>query len=187
MDRPVKRWGLFGGSFDPPHVGHLMAGALALSRGDIDRLVVVPCFDHPFGKAMAPYEERLAMARMAFEPLARAEVSDIESRLERPSRTLFTLRALAAAHPGARWSLVVGADVPLERAQWHRFDDLIAEADLFVIGRAGRGGGASTPDVPDVSSTELRRRLAADEDLCGWLDARVERHIRSKGLYGVRR
>ncbi len=181
----METWGVFGGAFDPPHLGHLMAAASAIARGPLDRLLIVPTYEHPLGKTMAPWRDRVAMARIAFEPLDRAEVSEIESRLAAPSRTLATLRALRAEHPSVSWRLVVGADVLAQRDQWHRFDEVAAEAHVLPIGRAGHPGGA-TPDVPDVNSTWLRRALAAGDDLRGWLDPKVEAYIRAAGLYGTR-
>jgi len=177
-------WGFYGGAFDPPHLGHLCVAALALALGELDRLLVVPTFDHPFGKQMAPWAERLAMARLAFAPLARVEVSAIEETLPRPSLTLRTLRALCEAHPGVRWRLVVGSDTLRDRASWHRFDEVARMAEPLVIGRAGHEPAEGLV-VPDVRSTELREALAAGREVGGRLAPAVERHIRARGLYGA--
>jgi nicotinate-nucleotide adenylyltransferase len=144
----------------------------------------VPCFEHPLGKQMAPWADRLAMVRLAFASLGRVEVSEIEASLPRPSFTLRTVEALVAAHPGVRWFLVVGSDTLRERDSWHRFDDVVRQAELLVVGRRGYESGALDFDLPDVNSTELRRRLAAGTDLHGWLDPAVEEYVRERGLYG---
>jgi nicotinate-nucleotide adenylyltransferase len=178
-------WGIFGGAFDPPHLGHLCVAALALATGELDRLLVVPTFDHPFGKRMAPWAERLAMARLAFAPLARVEVSSIEEALPRPSLTLQTVAALCEAHPRVRWRLVIGSDTLGDRAAWHRFDDVVRLAEPLVVGRTGHGASTSGLEVPDVSSTELRAALAAGRDVRGRLDPAVERYVRARGLYGA--
>lgn len=182
VPRPV--WGLFGGAFDPPHLGHLAVAAVALAAGELERLVVVPCFDHPLGKRMAPWEDRLAMCRLAFVHLARVEVSTIESELPSPSLTLRTVEALAARRPGVRWRLVISSDTLDDRTQWHRFDDIVRLAEPLVVGRAGHADGSGSFVVPDLSSSEVRRRLAAAEDVGGWLDPTVLRHVVSRGLYG---
>ncbi len=178
------RWGIFGGAFDPPHLGHLAAAAVALAAGRLDKLLVVPTFAHPFGKQTAPWLDRLAMTRLAFAPLRRVEVSEIEAGLPRPSLTLGTVEALAAAHPEVRWVLVVGSDTLRERTSWHRFDDIIRRAELLVVGRQGYEHGSIDFALPDISSSDLRRALAAGEDLRGRLDPAVERYVREHGLYG---
>ncbi|NMC69752.1 MAG: nicotinate-nicotinamide nucleotide adenylyltransferase [Myxococcales bacterium] len=184
MDDAPPAWGFFGGAFDPPHLGHLCVAALALALGELDRLLVVPTFDHPFGKRMAPWPERLAMARLAFAPLARAEVSAIEETLPRPSLTLRTVAALCEAHPGVRWRLVVGSDTLRDRGAWHRFDEVARLAEPLVIGRAGHEPAEGLA-VPDVRSSEVREALAAGRDVRGRLAPAVERYIRARGLYGA--
>ena len=181
----LPRWGIFGGAFDPPHLGHLAAAAVALAAGQLDRLLVVPTFAHPFGKQMASWPDRLAMTRLAFAPLCRVEVSEIEAALPRPSLTFGTVEALCTAHPDVRWFLVVGSDTLRERSSWHRFDDIVDRAELLVIGRQGHERGAIDFAVPDVSSSAIRRALADGHDLHGWLDPAVERYVRERTLYGT--
>jgi nicotinate-nucleotide adenylyltransferase len=178
-------WGLLGGAFDPPHLGHLAVGALALAAGGLERLLVVPCFEHPFAKRMTPWEDRLAMTRLAFAHLARVEVSPIESGLPRPSLTLHTLEALRTAHPDVKWRLVIGSDTQAERTSWYRFEEVMRLAEPLVIGRCGHGAGDLDFVVPDVSSTEIRRRLAAGEDARGWLDPAVLAYVQAHRLYGA--
>jgi nicotinate-nucleotide adenylyltransferase len=184
-DDPRQTWGIFGGAFDPPHLGHLCVAALALATGELDRLLVVPTFDHPFGKRMASWAERLAMTRLAFAPLARVEVSALEETLPRPSLTLHTVTALCEGHPEVRWRLVIGSDTLRDRAAWHRFDDVVRLAEPLVVGRAGHEPGAAGFAVPDISSTELRSALAEGRDVRGRLDPAVERFIRARRLYGA--
>ncbi|MBI5500951.1 MAG: nicotinate-nicotinamide nucleotide adenylyltransferase [Deltaproteobacteria bacterium] len=183
---PRPTWGLFGGAFDPPHLGHLAVAAVALATGPLDRLLVVPCFAHPLGKRMAPWDDRLALCRLAFSHLARVELSDIESRLPAPSLTLRTVEALAARHPGVTWRLVVGSDALADRSQWHRFDDIVRLAEPLVVGRAGHEAGADVFAVPDVSSSAIRSRLAGGLDVRGWLDPAVLRYALERGLYSAR-
>jgi nicotinate-nucleotide adenylyltransferase len=179
-----ERWGILGGSFDPPHLGHLIVAAVAMARGRLDRLVVVPCFDHPFGKHPAPFADRMEMARRAFRVLTGTRVSDIESRLPRPSLTLRTVEALREAHPEVSvWRLVVGGDTVAERSSWHRFDEVAAKAEPLIVGRSGYPAAGIAFEVPDVNSTRIRAGLAAGEDVSAWLDPDVETYLRSRGLY----
>ena len=186
----MSRLGILGGTFDPPHMGHLMLGAWALATGEVDRLLLVPVYVHAFGKHAAPYPERVAMVRCVAELLGpRAEVSEIEATLPAPSRTLATLQALARERPGDAFRLVVGADVLAERAAWHRWEDVIALAPPLVAGRAGTPRPEDAPfaelALPEVSSTEVRRRLASGDDASALVPATVLAHLRRTGLYGA--
>lgn len=153
---------LYGGSFNPPHVSHVLTVTYVLSCFDVQEVVVAPVFDHPFDKQLAPFEHRVAMCELAVGWLPGVEVSRIESTLERPSYTLSTLRALARERAGDRLFLVVGSDVLFERDKWHAFDEVVALAPLIVLGRAGHEHPeAPVPILPEVSSTRIRALLAS--------------------------
>lgn len=177
---------VFGGSFDPPHVGHVLLATWALSVGGVARVLVIPTFQHAFGKSLTDFDARLALCARAFAPLPAAEVSPIERDLGGVSRTLRLVEALAARYPGYGLRLLVGADIPLQAERWDRFDEIVARAPLLV---AGRGGYASDSDVivlPEVSSTAIRRDLAAGVDVSAKLPRAVYAYVRAHGLYGAR-
>jgi nicotinate-nucleotide adenylyltransferase len=188
--------GLFGGSFNPPHLGHVLSIAYLLSAELVERVVAVPVFAHALGKSLAPFAERVQMARLAFEWLPRVEVSEIEAGLGTPSRTLETVRALAARHPDWQLRLIVGSDILAELPQWYAFAEVERLAPPLVLPRPGapdpaQPGGAARL-LPDISSTEVRARLA--DWASGKSDgAELERlvpravlaRIRAQGLYGV--
>lgn len=187
------RLGVYGGSFDPPHVAHVLLAAYALSVGRFERILVVPVFAHAFDKSLAPFEHRVRMCELAFAPLTGVSVSRVESELPTPSRTLFTLEALAAEHPGAELSLLVGADVLPEANKWHAFDAVVRLAPLFVVGRGGLAApGASGFVLPPVSSTRIRELLVAGAEpsaraeLDEIVPAPVLDYVRAQGLYGAR-
>ncbi len=180
------RVALFGGSFDPPHVGHQMAMLYVLATARVDRLLMVPCFRHPFDKRLRAYEHRLAMARLAAEPFdGRVEVSDVERRLGGESRTLNTVKALYAERPGIRIGVVIGADLLGERERWWGYPELMRLVDFIVVGRAGHvAPDAGAPvALPDVSSTEIRARLARGESVKGLVPSAVLDYIAAQGLY----
>lgn len=182
------RWGLMGGSFDPPHMGHLLLGAWALATGEIDRLLLAPCYLHALDKeATAPFDDRLALARALASDLdpARCDVTDIESRLGAPSRTLRTLRALKAHpdHAGGAWRLVIGQDILAESHRWHRWDEVTTLAPPLVAGRAGAPGPAQALTLPDVSSTAIRRLLAERRDATELIPSRVRAVVADRALY----
>ena len=154
--------GIFGGSFDPPHVGHVLSVKYLLSVGLVDEVIVVPVFEHAFHKELTPYEVRSRLVQLAFADEPRATVSLIEAQLPRPNFTLNTVRFLQEERPGDQLRLIVGADVLHDIDRWHHFDELSERAPLIVLGRAGVShAGAPVPYLPQVSSTEIRNLLAA--------------------------
>jgi nicotinate-nucleotide adenylyltransferase len=150
---------LFGGSFNPPHVGHVLAVTYALSVGLVDRVIVVPVFEHALGKRLVPFDHRLELCRRAFAWLPGVEVSGIEARLGAPSRTLHTILALEAEHPDWTLRLLVGSDITGEIDKWHAFEEIERRAPPLILDRAGAGAGASARLLPEVSSTEVRALL----------------------------
>jgi nicotinate-nucleotide adenylyltransferase len=174
---------IFGGSFNPPHVAHQLACLWVLETQPVDALLVVPTFRHPFEKALAPFADRVEMCRLMAAPLGgRVEVSTIEAELGgESSRSLYMLEALAARRPGARLRLVIGADILAETPKWHRWADVAALAPPIVLGRAGFPGGELA--LADVSSTEVRARLASGRPIDGLVPTSVRTYLEAKGLY----
>ena len=125
---------VYGGSFDPPHVGHVLAVEYILSVGVAERVLVIPVFEHAFHKDLTSFDLRLAMCERAFSHDHRVTVSSIESRLPRPSFTLNTLEALAEEHPDDSLRLVIGADVLVETQKWHRFRSDRATGAALCLG-----------------------------------------------------
>jgi nicotinate-nucleotide adenylyltransferase len=178
-------WVIFGGTFDPPHMGHVLAMAFVRAVHEPDRILMVPAFQHPFGKrASAPFEDRIHMCELAAGAVTGVTVSRIEQELGGVSLTLRTLEALAERHPGVTLRLLMGADALPETPKWHRWDRIVAMAPPIIVGRAGYERPEGCPfDVPDVSSSDLRRRLVAGGGAGGLVPAAVERHILDRGLY----
>jgi nicotinate-nucleotide adenylyltransferase len=176
---------VFGGSFNPPHLAHQMICLVVLETEAVDRVLMIPAVDHAFGKELAPYQDRLEMCRRAaalFGGLV--EVSTLESELAEAERgrTYHLLHALRAAEPEASLRLVVGADILAEKEAWYRWDDVVAMAPLLVVGRAGCGpvGGL---ELPAVSSSDVRARLARGESALPLVSRSVMDYIAERGLY----
>lgn len=180
--------GLFGGSFDPPHVCHVLACQYVLSTTEIDRVLWVPCHRHPFSKRMAPYRDRLEMCRRAVDGLGdRVEISEIESRLDAPNYMIETLRALKKERPDDSLRLVIGSDILAESSKWKDFSKIRRLAPLVVVPRAESGDDdASSFALPNLSSTAIRTALKEGKDLAGVVPRRVLNWIRRQGLYGYR-
>ena len=178
------RVALFGGSFNPPHVAHQLVGLFVLETQPVDELWLVPCFKHPFDKALAPFEDRLEMCARAAAALGpRARASDCEGRLGGESRTLRTVNALRAAHPDTDFSLVVGADLVRELPSWYGAEELQRLVRFIVVGRAGFEGGGG-PVMPGVSSSEVRERLRQGRPANDLVPRSVLDYIRQRKLYG---
>jgi nicotinate-nucleotide adenylyltransferase len=178
--------GVFGGSFNPPHVAHVLACALVLSVEEIDRLLVVPTYQHPFAKALAPYDDRVAMCELAMAWMPGVEVSRVEETLGGESKTLRTIEHLAASH--ADWSLrlVIGADILADAPRWHAFDAIARLAPPIVLGRVGAAEGPEQL-LPEVSSSAVRDAIGrgAWHEIEHLVPRGVVAHIRSRSLYGA--
>lgn len=176
--------GFFGGSFNPPHVSHVLAVSYVLATQPVERVLIVPCFDHPLGKELAPFAHRRAMCELAFASLRHVEISSIEQDMGETSRTLYTLRALKAAHPTWSIRLIIGADILNETDRWFAWPEVAALAPPLVLGRLGHPRPDAPPSVvPEVSSTAVRASIAAGEDVGDLVPRSVIEYARSHGLY----
>jgi nicotinate-nucleotide adenylyltransferase len=184
----MKQVAVFGGSFNPPHVAHVLACALVRSVEDVDRLLVVPTFKHPFAKALAPYDDRVTMCELAMGWIPGVEVSRVEEELGGESRTLRTLETLARTHPEWQLRLVIGADILSEAPRWFGFETIVKLAPPIVLGRAGVAEpGAPSVLLPEVSSTQVRAAIArgAWNEVEKIVPRAVVAHARAQRLYGA--
>jgi nicotinate-nucleotide adenylyltransferase len=181
-----RRVAVFGGSFNPPHIGHVLAVVYALETAPVDEVLVVPVYRHPFAKELAPFDHRLAMSRVAVGWIPHVTVSAIEEALGGDSLTLRTLQALSVQEPTWKLRLLIGADVLSDLPKWHRWEKISSLAPPLVLGRRGvERSDAPPPLLPCVSSTEIRAHLqAGDLDAArSLMPARVLDYIVSHGLY----
>ena len=182
-DRP--RIALFGGSFDPPHVAHQMVCLYTLSAAAVSEVWVVPCLQHPLDKTLTEFKHRYRMCRLAVRDLKRVKVTDVESKIGPPSRTLKTLSHLTRQHPDHTFVLTVGADILHERHRWYGWDKIVALSELFIVGRSGFRDDAPVK-LPRLSSSKIRRSLARGEPVKGLVPEPVLDYIEKHGLYGRR-
>jgi nicotinate-nucleotide adenylyltransferase len=200
--RRPERIGLLGGTFDPPHEGHLDAARRSRDALDLDRVLLVVAND-PWQKApLTPAEDRYAMVEAAATGIDRVVASRMEIDRGGPSYTVDTVEALAgearsAGRPAPQIYLVVGEDLVPDLATWQRVHDLRRMVTLAVVSRPG--GRRPPRDPPgwrvarvegggvDVSSSEVRDRLDHGLDVAGQVPPAVIRCIRRRGLYAVGR
>lgn len=188
------RLGILGGTFDPPHIGHLIAAQELHTRLRLDRLLLIPAAIPPHKRDhdVTPPAIRLEMLAAAVEGDPRFEVSDAELHREGASYTVDTLRSLHAERPGAELMLAMGADQLAEFGTWREPDEIDRLAALVTFARPGAPlpgeidrWSARHVAVPliDVSSTEIRRRVASGEPITYLVPAPVESIIRREALY----
>ncbi|HEY3140177.1 MAG TPA: nicotinate-nucleotide adenylyltransferase [Acidimicrobiales bacterium] len=188
-----ERVGVFGGTFDPIHVAHVVAAVEARRALGLDRVLLVPAGDpwQKRGLVSAPASDRLAMVEAAIEGIDGLEVCGIEVERSGPSYTADTLEALSG--PGRELFLVMGADVAAGLSTWTGVERIPDLATLVVVDRAGAAGGDAPPGrwrvehvtIPhlDVSSTDLRARAARGWPLDGLAPPEVVRIIAERKLY----
>ncbi|MFA6034509.1 MAG: nicotinate-nicotinamide nucleotide adenylyltransferase [Myxococcota bacterium] len=180
---------IFGGSFNPPHVGHMMACYYILEVHGADEVWMVPVFDHPFGKDLAPYALRVEMCGLAAEPFGgRVKVSRIEEELHTGNAPVYTvdlLSHLKKTHPADELSFVVGSDVLAEAGEWKEFDRVRELAGLLVLRRRGHQDLAEDhlAMLPGLSSSNVREAVRKGLPIDGLVPGRVLGLIERERLY----
>jgi nicotinate-nucleotide adenylyltransferase len=191
-----ERLGVFGGTFDPVHNGHVAAAVNVRSALGLDRVLMIPA-GAPWQKQhrfVAPAADRLAMLTAAIDGVDRLEVSTLEVDRDGPTYTADTIEELRAQHADAELFLILGADAAADIDTWDRISVVERETALVVVTRAGTPGGAALPrrwsrvhhvQIPalEISSSDLRRRAASGEPLDGLMPAAAIRCLRERGLY----
>lgn len=159
---------LFGGSFNPPHIGHVLNACYVLGAFPVDQLWVMPVYLHPFAqkRGLLPFEDRLEMCRRAFSPFGnRIVVTRTEEEAPAGAKTVDLLEWLLPRHPSDHFSLVIGSDILGEKHLWKHFDRIEELVDLIVVPRAGYPAPSlKGPVIPEVSSTLVRGILERGGD-----------------------
>ena len=199
--------GIYGGTFNPPHLGHIQAAKMAVDALGLQQLLVIPDRIAPhkeLPEGSASPEQRLKMLQLALEGEQKITVSDLELRREGKSFTYETVEQLHAEHPQDQLVLLMGTDMFLSFHQWRHPERILKHAHLGVLYRGlpserqdiekrkqemeqvGYRVHLLENDVVDISSTQLRRMITFD---CAgpFLPKGVERYIRDNGLYGTDR
>jgi nicotinate-nucleotide adenylyltransferase len=195
----AARLGIFGGTFDPVHVGHLVAAVNTRHQLHLDRVVMMVA-NVPWQKAgtrlVSPAEDRFDMVLAAVGGVPGLEASRMELDRGGPSYTADTVAEMSRANPGAQLFVIVGWDVSAELASWERFEEVREMASLVVVNRPGtpppvglvqQGWRVEEVAVPnlDISSTDLRARAVDGRPLDYLVPGPVVRVIRERGLYSV--
>lgn len=189
-----QRIGLFGGTFDPPHVGHLVTAVNVRHALALDRVVLMVAnvpWQKQGSREITPAPQRLAMVEAAVRDVDGLEAGSEEIDHGGPSYTADTLRTLAAANPGAEMFTIVGDDAAAGLTSWSRYDEVVERSRLVVVDRPGApvdlpaGFDWIRVEVPrlEVSSTDLRARFEDGRPLDYLLTGPVLDVIARQGLY----
>jgi nicotinate-nucleotide adenylyltransferase len=194
----MRRIGVFGGTFDPPHLGHLVLAEWAWAQLRLDRVLLIPAGvpPHKLGRRLSDPAHRLAMTRLAVRGNPALGVSDLEARRAGPSFTVDTLGALRRRHPGAHLFLLMGEDSLADFPTWHDPEGITRLATLVVADRPRKARRARPARLPrgarvvrldnplvDVSSSALRARARARRPLRYLVPDAVAAYVERHELY----
>jgi len=190
----VKRIGLFGGSFDPVHHGHIEAVESFLNSGLIDEIwiLLTPDPPHKTDQKKTDFEHRYNMLKLAFQESESTKISDIENELPKPSYTLRTIYHLKEKYPEYTFFLCLGEDSLQSFHKWHKYDEILEECSLIAVDRPGSDHSDVDSNIlkktifvdhkpVDISSTEIRQ--TSDSSSLDNLPDEVQKYIQKNNLY----
>lgn len=193
--------GLFGGSFNPVHLGHVNLALSVKKSLGLDRIIVIPSGEAPHKSSdeYAPPSDRLNMCRLAFGDYEDFEVSDYEISQSGKSYTVYTIRHFKELLPGDDLYLLVGSDMLLCFEEWYRYREILGNVTLAAISRTSEDDSlllkmskklseygrcnVVNANVLDMSSSEIRKIIKNNGDLSCYLDEKVVKYIMLKKLY----
>lgn len=190
----MSRIGIFGGTFDPVHVGHVVVAVWVRAALGLDRVELVVA-NEPWQKLdrsqLSPARDRLAMVEAAVQGIDGVEASSVEIDRGGLTYTIDTLGAFRAADPSASLFLILGSDAAAGLDTWHRYREIVGMAEIVVVDRPGAVGrrpslAHKVVECPllDLSSTLVREWADAGRPLDGLIPAAALAYCRSRGLYG---
>ena len=204
VERKMSKIGIFGGSFNPMHIGHIVMAELFSECLGLDKIIVIPAGVAPHKENFSPVdgEKRLEMCRLSVADISACEVSDIELRRGGKSYTIDTVREVARLYPGSELYLLTGSDMFLTFDSWKDFKDILDKAVICTVARNGEkperllkfkkeleklGGRCIILDgkIPAVSSTDIRRMAENGRSVSGFVHENVEKYIKDNHIYGL--
>lgn len=188
------RIGIFGGTFNPLHNGHVALAKAFLRQAGLDEVWFVVSPQNPFKKndTLLADSLRLEMVRRAVADIPRMRVSDVEFHLPKPSYMYLTLRHLSAAHPDCTFTLLIGGDNWAAFDRWANADEILTNYDIVVYPRSGEVIDPATlpanvrildTQLIDISSTAIRHRIAMGLPITDLVPPAISALIAEKGLY----
>lgn len=187
----VMRVGILGGTFDPIHIGHLIAASSVYEALNLDSVVFIPAGD-PWQKRdreLSPGQQRLEMVKLATENDARFQVSDVEIARSGPTYAVDTVREWKRLNPSDELFWIVGSDALSGIPSWHEWEAFVSEVTIVAVNRVGQNDSVPfdfvSVDMPEVriSATELRDRFTNGLDTQYLVPKNVSQYISDQGLY----
>lgn len=182
VKKQSKNIGLFGSSFNPPHLGH-WAVLKDLAEQDLfDEIWLIPVYSHPFDKELAPFDQRLKMVELLWTDLNRDKIriSTIEKELNKsPSYTYNVVQELKSRYPNYKFTLILGSDAKNEFDKWYRYQDLKQEVDFYFIPRKG----FEDSSYPQVSSTEIRENMKKNKSVDELTTNKIAKYLKENKIY----
>lgn len=193
---PGERVGIFGGSFNPPHVGHLIIAELVREQFGLDRILWIPNRRSPFKDAvdLAPTDDRMEMTRRAVAGHDAFSVSDVEVRRNGISYTVDTIHLLQQKNPQIDYRLIIGGDSLASFDAWHRPEEILRCVRIIVFRRPGHPDARAPEELAErvdfadaplleISSTFIRQRMRRGRTIRYMVPERVYGYIMERGLY----
>ncbi len=187
--------GIFGGTFNPPHLGHLIVAESVREQLKLDRLFFVPSYSppHKLNLQVALPRQRFEMVELSVNNNKYFSVSDIEIKREGKSYSIDTIHSMSLSFPRAQIYFIIGMDNLIDFPQWKLPNEIISQVELIVMNRAGYDREvknefsryANFIKVPnlDISSSDIRRRVKMERSIRYLVNEEVEKYIIRKGLY----
>jgi nicotinate-nucleotide adenylyltransferase len=189
-----KKVGLYFGSFNPIHIGHLAIANYLLEFSDLDEIWFIVSPQNPLKEktSLLPDYQRLQMVNLATVNFPKFKTSDIEFRLPKPSYTIHTLTYLSEKHPSNKFCLIMGADNLENLGKWKNYNEIISNYELYVYPRPGSDGGSfrDNPNVHwanaplmEISSSFIREAIKSKKDVRYFLPEKVYEYITEMHFY----
>lgn len=196
----MTKTGIFGGAFNPVHNGHVNLAKEATEQLKLRKLLIIPTFESPHkATKLLPFDTRMEMCKLAFEGISdkcEVTVSDIERKMGGVSYTINTIRELAKQLPDAQFFLLIGGDMLFSFREWYKYESILKESRVCAVARGGDNftdmlefaaemGRVKVllTSIVDVSSTEIREKLAAGKDISELVPQSVAEYIAANDLY----
>ncbi len=189
----MSRIGILGGTFDPPHYGHLTIAETAIRKLKLKEVIFVPAKTppHKSEEEISSRRDRLAMLKLAVAGKERIHISEIEFERQGPSYTVDTLTELQREYPDDEFYFLIGADNISEMESWHQPERIFEMVNVVAAGRPGFSAAGKFAGMIEsfdmkpvnISSTMIREKVRADLSISGLLPAAVEEYILKRNLY----
>ncbi|MCP8616932.1 nicotinate-nucleotide adenylyltransferase [Salirhabdus salicampi] len=189
----MKKVGLYGGTFDPPHLGHLIMAEEVREQLQLDEIWFIPTGVPPHkGGVDTPAKHRLKMVELSIKGNRQFRMEPIEVNREGVSYTVDTVKTLKQKHPEVEFYFIIGADMVEYLSKWYKIDDLLVMVRFVGVNRKGHRLKSEYPVLEvtmptiEISSTEVKKRLKEGRTISYFVPFEVKQYIRENGLYGFK-